>query len=142
VLPARGANVLSLLRRDYVIMTKPALDELVERLRRPIVRLGAAGRSYQQALSVRRADAAASARAEALLQQAATAAAAAAAASASAAAASSQHQHGVVQQQQQQQQQGEQDAEGDAAAAVAAVAAAAGVTRAAQRLRQAIAAVG
>lgn len=61
-MPAAGANVLSLLRCDYVIMTKPALDGLIERLRRPINRLGAAGRAFQQRLAERRAAQAAAAR--------------------------------------------------------------------------------
>jgi hypothetical protein len=32
VVPASGAHVLSLMPRNYVIMTKPGLDALVERL--------------------------------------------------------------------------------------------------------------
>jgi hypothetical protein len=59
VVPALGANVLSLMRRDYVIMTKPGLDALVERLQRPINRLGAAGLAFRAKLQQRRAAAAA-----------------------------------------------------------------------------------
>lgn len=55
VVPAAGVTVLSLLRRDYVIITTSALTELVERLRRPINRLGAAGKAYRQQLAARRA---------------------------------------------------------------------------------------
>jgi hypothetical protein len=58
VLPASGANVYSLLRRDYVIMTKPALDSLVARLQRPINRLGLAGLAFREKLEQRRAAAA------------------------------------------------------------------------------------
>lgn len=58
VVPALGANVLSLMRRDYVIMTKPGLDALVERLQRPINRLGAAGLAFRAKLQQRRAAAA------------------------------------------------------------------------------------
>jgi hypothetical protein len=50
--------VLSLMRRDYVIMTKPGLDALVERLQRPINRLGAAGLAFRAKLQQRRAAAA------------------------------------------------------------------------------------
>lgn len=42
VVPARGANVLSLMRRDYLILTKPGLDALVTRLTTPINRWVAA----------------------------------------------------------------------------------------------------
>lgn len=48
----------SLLRRDYVIMTQPALDALVARLQRPINRLGAAGLAFREKLERRRAAAA------------------------------------------------------------------------------------
>ena len=50
--------MLSLMRRDYVIMTKPGLDALVERLQRPINRLGAAGLAFRAKLQQRRAAAA------------------------------------------------------------------------------------
>jgi hypothetical protein len=53
------------MRRDYVILTKPGLDALVERLQRPINRLGAAGLAFRQKLQQRRAAAAR----EALIQQ-------------------------------------------------------------------------
>lgn len=55
VVPARGANVLSLLRRDYLVVTKPGLDALIERLQRPINRLGAAGLAFRLKLQQRRA---------------------------------------------------------------------------------------
>lgn len=58
VVPARGANVLSLMRRDYVILTKPGLDAVIERLQRPINRLGAAGLAFKLQLQQRRAAAA------------------------------------------------------------------------------------
>eukprot|EP00879_Flechtneria_rotunda_P021005 GHRR01022126.1.p1 GENE.GHRR01022126.1~~GHRR01022126.1.p1 ORF type:complete len:332 (+),score=63.83 GHRR01022126.1:117-1112(+) len=49
-----GANVYSILRRDVLIMTKPAVDQVVERLRRHINRLGAAGLAFQQRLQLHR----------------------------------------------------------------------------------------
>jgi len=58
VVPAVGANVLSILRRDYVIMTKAGLDAVVARLQSPINRLGAAGLAFRQKLLERRAAAA------------------------------------------------------------------------------------
>lgn len=58
MVPAIGANVLSLLRRDYVIMTKPGLDAVISRLNSPINRLGAAGLAFRQKLTERRAAAA------------------------------------------------------------------------------------
>lgn len=58
VVPAIGANVLSLLRRDYVILTKPGLDALIERLQRPINRLGAAGLAFRKRMQEKRAAAA------------------------------------------------------------------------------------
>jgi hypothetical protein len=50
--------VYSLLCRDYVIMTKPALDAIVVRLQRPINRLGLAGLAFREKLEQRRAAAA------------------------------------------------------------------------------------
>lgn len=43
VVPQGGANVYGILKRDYLIMTKDAVVQLTERLRRPINRLGACG---------------------------------------------------------------------------------------------------
>lgn len=63
--------MLSLMRRDYVIMTKPGLDALVERLQRPINRLGAAGLAFRAKLQQRRAAAARQAMIEQNLQPAA-----------------------------------------------------------------------
>ena len=37
VLPQEGMNVYSILQRDQLVLTKPALEAAVERLRRPIV---------------------------------------------------------------------------------------------------------
>ena len=37
VLPQLGLNVYSILQRDQLVLTKPALEAAVERLRRPIV---------------------------------------------------------------------------------------------------------
>ncbi|KAI8477377.1 MAG: ribosomal protein L4 domain-containing protein [Monoraphidium minutum] len=45
IVPACGANVYSILRRDVLLMTAAAADALVARLRAPINRLGAAGRA-------------------------------------------------------------------------------------------------
>ena len=38
VLPAVGANVYDILRHDYVIITLPALESIIERLSRPVNR--------------------------------------------------------------------------------------------------------
>jgi hypothetical protein len=46
------------MRRDYIIMTKPGLDAVIERLQRPINRLGAAGLAFKLKLQQRRATAA------------------------------------------------------------------------------------
>lgn len=54
IVPAVGANVYSIMRRDVLVLTKPAADVVVERLRRPINRLGAAGIAFQQKLQQRR----------------------------------------------------------------------------------------
>lgn len=35
-IPAPGLNVYSILRRDYLVMSKDAVDATVERLRRPM----------------------------------------------------------------------------------------------------------
>lgn len=48
VVPQGGANVYGILRRDVLIITKDAVLELVERLRRPINRLGACGDRLMQ----------------------------------------------------------------------------------------------
>eukprot|EP00878_Enallax_costatus_P007065 GHUV01007404.1.p1 GENE.GHUV01007404.1~~GHUV01007404.1.p1 ORF type:complete len:353 (+),score=105.41 GHUV01007404.1:281-1339(+) len=54
IVPARGANVYSIVRRDVLVITKAAADSIVERLRRPINRLGAAGLAFQDKLQQRR----------------------------------------------------------------------------------------
>lgn len=54
IVPAVGANVYSIMRKDVLILTKAAADSIVERLRRPINRLGAAGLAYRQKLQQRR----------------------------------------------------------------------------------------
>lgn len=50
IVPACGANVYSILRRDVLLLTQGAAEALTQRLRAPINRLGAAGRSYQERL--------------------------------------------------------------------------------------------
>ncbi|KAF6260221.1 ribosomal protein L4 domain-containing protein [Scenedesmus sp. NREL 46B-D3] len=70
IVPAIGANVYSIVRRDVLLLTKPALDALVERLRAPINRLGAAGLAYRARLEQRKQQLAAEKRAERLLQAA------------------------------------------------------------------------
>lgn len=54
VVPAIGANVYSIVRRDVLVITRAAADSIVERLRRPINRLGAAGLAFKQKLEQRR----------------------------------------------------------------------------------------
>jgi large subunit ribosomal protein L4 len=76
ILPSIGANVYSIVRRDVLVMTKPALDALIERLRAPINRLGAAGLAYRAKLEQRRQQLAAAKRVEQQQQQAVTTAAA------------------------------------------------------------------
>jgi hypothetical protein len=68
IVPAIGANVYSIVRKDVLVMTKPALDALIQRLRAPINRLGAAGLAYRAKLEQRRKQLAAEKRAERLLQ--------------------------------------------------------------------------
>lgn len=46
--PVIGANVYSILKRDYLIITKQAAELLVERLNRPINRLGKCGQRLLQ----------------------------------------------------------------------------------------------
>lgn len=48
IVPVAGANVYSILRRDVLVMTRQAVDQVVERLRRPINRLGLAGLARMQ----------------------------------------------------------------------------------------------
>ncbi|WIA42503.1 hypothetical protein OEZ86_008490 [Tetradesmus obliquus] len=69
ILPSIGANVYSIVRKDVLVMTKPALDKLVERLRAPINRLGAAGLAYRAKLEARRQQAAVERRQQRLQQQ-------------------------------------------------------------------------
>jgi large subunit ribosomal protein L4 len=47
IVPACGANVYGILRRDVLILTQGAADALAARLRAPINRLGAAGRAHE-----------------------------------------------------------------------------------------------
>jgi hypothetical protein len=68
ILPAIGANVYSIVRKDVVLLTKPALDAIIERLRAPINRLGAAGLAYRAKLEQRKQELAAAKRAEQLMQ--------------------------------------------------------------------------
>jgi hypothetical protein len=68
IVPAIGANVYSIVRKDMLLLTKPALDAIVERLRTPINRLGAAGLAYRAKLEQRKQQMAAAKRAEQLLQ--------------------------------------------------------------------------
>ena len=55
VVPACGANVYSILRRDVLVLTAAAADALAERLRAPINRLGAAGRAHAARMALARA---------------------------------------------------------------------------------------
>jgi len=52
IIPALGANVYSILRRDVLLITEAAAAAIAERLRTPVNRLGAAGRSYQERMRV------------------------------------------------------------------------------------------
>jgi hypothetical protein len=68
VIPAIGANVYSIVRKDVLVLTQPALDAIIERLRAPINRLGAAGLAYRAKLEQRKQQLAAAKHAEQLLQ--------------------------------------------------------------------------
>lgn len=58
VVPARGVNVRSILRRDVLVLTPSAADSLVTRLRAPVNRLGASGRTQaRRVLALRAAQA-------------------------------------------------------------------------------------
>eukprot|EP00882_Tetradesmus_deserticola_P024895 GHRQ01027247.1.p2 GENE.GHRQ01027247.1~~GHRQ01027247.1.p2 ORF type:complete len:179 (+),score=54.15 GHRQ01027247.1:324-860(+) len=67
IVPSIGTNVYSIVRKDVLVITKPALDALIERLRTPINRLGAAGLAYRARLEQRKQQLAAERRAEQLL---------------------------------------------------------------------------
>lgn len=70
VLPAIGANVQAIMRRDVLVLTRAAADAIAERLSTPINRLGAAGTAYTERLAARRAAAARSAAAAAVIAKA------------------------------------------------------------------------
>lgn len=70
IVPALGTNVYSIVRRDVLVMTKSAVDAVVERLRRPINRLGAAGLAFQAKLQQRRREQAAARRVQQLVLEA------------------------------------------------------------------------
>lgn len=55
VVPQIGTNVYSILKRDVLVMTVPAAEALIARLRAPINRLGAAGRAYAARMAAKRA---------------------------------------------------------------------------------------
>jgi ribosomal protein L4 len=75
IVPAAGVNVYSILRRDILVLTKPALDLIIERLRRPINRLGAAGLAFRARLEQRQLEQAQQQRRQQWLQPAPVAAA-------------------------------------------------------------------
>jgi len=55
VVPARGCNVASVLRRDVLVLTPAAAALLAERLRAPVNRLGASGRTQARRMLALRA---------------------------------------------------------------------------------------
>jgi hypothetical protein len=53
IVPQIGANVYDILKRDVLVITREAADQLAERLQAPINRLGASGRAYAKRLQER-----------------------------------------------------------------------------------------